>query len=246
MEVFSHAHDKVFWKKNRGGLLNSKSPFVKRAPAGREGYNSPSRRCRRARNAAGGLPRRGPRSPRRSPKAAQLSGGPAALTQVLVVDAQVVVQLSADLRDQRQILELRQLLRCHQVRHDSTLRHRTAPPLPTSASGARRKWWGCRGRVASAPVGGRARGAGAALWHQLRDPWRTREAAGLSPVGALGGGRQPAPLSGESGLQLGRLSSSNVGRATLFLLRGCLHPRVAGAERGAAVRFGRGQRPGKR
>lgn len=79
MDVFSHARDKVFWKKNRGGLLNSKSPFIKRAPAGREGYHRPSRRCRRARNAAGGLPRRGPRSPRRSPKAAQPSGGPAPL-----------------------------------------------------------------------------------------------------------------------------------------------------------------------
>lgn len=41
----------------------------------------------------------------------------APLTQVLVVDAQVVVELGADLGDQRQVLELGELLGRRQLRH---------------------------------------------------------------------------------------------------------------------------------
>lgn len=42
---------------------------------------------------------------------------PAPLTQVLVVDAQVIVELGADLGDQRQVLELGELLGRRQLRH---------------------------------------------------------------------------------------------------------------------------------
>lgn len=126
IEAFSHAH-KFFRRKIMGLFPNSKSPFANAFWPTGTATTAPPTAALRPVTPQTPLPRPGPRSPRRSPT---LGPGPAALTQVLVVDAQVVIQLRADLGDERQVLELRELLQSPLVRHDSTPARAHPTPLP--------------------------------------------------------------------------------------------------------------------